>query len=605
MYARASFSFLFILSISVVFAFGQDSTLTDSLVLDSLRRDSMLIAMADTSAKTITQLQVERTYRTDPEDVKRVLRGPQELDENDIYDQEPFFSLASPFHTTRTFLYYLQDDSYQPELAALTLNARELDEKEAEKRAVWFKQYLDGAGHFIYLRSIPYDSNHVDSTGKHIYQLLPDVKSVYLYKKGDYWLFSKETVDAVPGLFRGVYPIGTVRGLPNWAKAKIGAFQLWQIFGIIVFILLAIVLHKVLTKLIGLLLHLIGNRLSDKDVAQKIYNSVSRPVSLFILTWVIIWLAPMLQLPPWWAKYELMALRIALSIFGILFFYRLVDLLSAFAMKLADKTESTLDDQLVPLARKILKGIVLILGLLVVLQNMDVNITTLLAGLSIGGLALALAAQDTVKNFFGSVMIFIDRPFQVGDWIITSMGEGTVEEVGVRSTRIRTFANSQIYIPNGMLADHAVNNMGLRKYRRFMTTVGLTYDTTPDQMEAFVQGLREIVKEHPTTWKDNYEIHFTEMGGSSLNILFYVFFEVPTWTKELEGKQQLLLAIMSLAEKLEVEFAFPTQTLHVDSFPGQEKSGTSLPAGKQENERRIKEFVAGWKQQFAKGREEK
>ena len=209
------------------------------------------------------------------------------------------------------------------------------------------------------------------------------------------------------------------------------------------------------------------------------------------------------------------------------------------------------------------------IGLLFILNNLNVNITALLAGLSIGGLALALAAQETIKNFFGSIMIFLDRPFQIGDWISSDGIDGTVEEVGFRSTRIRTFRNSVTSVPNGRLADLTIDNHGLRMYRRFNTHIAVTYDTPPEVISTFVEGLKKIVARHPFTRKDYYEIHLHEMGNSSLNILFYIFFQVPGWTEELTCRHQILLEVLKLAESMKVRFAFPTQTLHMETFPGQ------------------------------------
>ena len=143
----------------------------------------------------------------------------------------------------------------------------------------------------------------------------------------------------------------------------------------------------------------------------------------------------------------------------------------------ATQTQNTMDDQLVPIIRKSLRVFVITFGTLAILQSLNLSIFPLLTGLSIGGLAFALAAQDTIKNFFGSVMIFLDKPFQIGHWITTDGIDGTVEEVGLRSTRIRTFSNSLVTVPNGKLADATINNHGLRVYRRFYTTLSINYDT--------------------------------------------------------------------------------------------------------------------------------
>ena len=178
-------------------------------------------------------------------------------------------------------------------------------------------------------------------------------------------------------------------------------------------------------------------------------------------------------------------------------------------------------------------------------------------------LALALAAQDTVSNFFGSLMVILDRPFQVGDWIKTGDVEGTVEEVGFRSTRIRTFYNSLITLPNANLIKASVDNLGDRTYRRWSTRLGIAYDTPPEKIDAFCEGIRELVRKHPYTRKDYYHVYFNEFGSDSLQILVYVFFFTPDWATELRERHRLGVDIVRLAAELEIEFAFPTQTLYL------------------------------------------
>jgi MscS family membrane protein len=225
------------------------------------------------------------------------------------------------------------------------------------------------------------------------------------------------------------------------------------------------------------------------------------------------------------------------------------------------------------LLRKALKIFVIIVGALAILSNLNIDIIPLLTGLSIGGLAFALAAQDTLKNFFGSIMIFIDKPFQIGDWITSGTIDGTVEEVGFRATRVRTFRNSVTYVPNSLIADKTVDNHGLRMYRRFYTQIAINYDTPADVINVFVEGLRKIVDDHPHTGKDNYHVYLNDMADSSLNVIFYIFFELPTWGDELRCRHEVLIEIIKLAEGLGVNFAFPTSTLHMETFP--EKKGNS------------------------------
>jgi MscS family membrane protein len=231
----------------------------------------------------------------------------------------------------------------------------------------------------------------------------------------------------------------------------------------------------------------------------------------------------------------------------------------------AAETDTKLDDQLVPLVRKSMKIFVAVGGVLFVLQNLQVDVGSLLTGLGIGGLAFALAAKETLANFFGSVMIFVDRPFQIGDWIVVGGSEGIVEEVGFRSTRIRTFYNSLITVPNATFTDAQIDNYGQREYRRTFTTLNLTYDTTPEQMQAFCEGIRAIIVANSHTRKDYYEVHMSAFGAHSLDVMVYFFFKVSSWTQELEERHNVYLEIMRLARELGVEFAFPTQTLHLDA----------------------------------------
>lgn len=267
-------------------------------------------------------------------------------------------------------------------------------------------------------------------------------------------------------------------------------------------------------------------------------------------------------------------------------FYNLADVFAKYMTVITSRTENTLDDQLVPLIRKTLRFFIVVMGVILILQNNGYNVASLIAGLGIGGLAVALAAKDTLANFFGSVTIFVDKPFRIGDWIKVGNVEGTVEEVGFRTTRVRTFYNSLISVPNSNIATTDIDNLGMRKYRRFRTMLNLTYSTTPLQMEAFVEGIKAIVKANSHFRQDYFEVHFNNMGAHSLDVLVYVFFDVPDWSTELQQRHNFLLEILRLADEVGVEFAFPTQTLHVDSVHsneprkvGEDRTEEELAAG--------------------------
>ncbi|MEN0057381.1 MAG: mechanosensitive ion channel family protein, partial [Bdellovibrio sp.] len=255
-------------------------------------------------------------------------------------------------------------------------------------------------------------------------------------------------------------------------------------------------------------------------------------------------------------------LRGILAFYIIRLIYHAVDALQSVFMDMALKTESTYDDQLVPFGSKALKVLVVVLGVLIVLQSFGLNVMSLLAGLGLGGLALALAAQDTAANLFGSITILFDHPFKVGDLIKMKDIEGTVEEIGFRSTRVRTAHNSLITIPNAMMAKETIDNMGVRPYRRVRQSLGLTYETPPEKIEQFCEHLRYTITQHPRVNPETVMVYFNNYNQSSLDVLVNFHLQVFTGAEELEHQQQIFLEIMKIAQKMKVNFAYPTQTVY-------------------------------------------
>lgn len=505
-------------------------------------------------------------------------------------------NLSSPYHTITAHLKYLQDDNFRPDLAAQVFPEKGFSSQQREKFAIKLKHVLDGKGLFIDPALLPKDVNYTDSlTHLGRYYLAPSVfPELYVEKVGSKWLYSGTTTVMIEKWHKAVFPFGTDKLLeliPRRGYSKYLGLYLWQYIGLFIIVLLSFFLHRLFSFIAEKILTGVLLRMGYKSLAQRMLIPLARPVSILIIFPILIILVPVLQLPIKVNAFIITGLQVAWPVFAVIFFYRLVDIISLYLEKLAKKSESTLDDQLVPLLRKTLKTFVVIIGSLVVLENLDVNITGIIAGLSIGGLAFALAAQDTIKNFFGSLMIFFDKPFQVGDWITSGDVDGTVEEVGFRATRIRTFRNSVMYIPNGVITNTMIDNHGLRVYRRFYTKLSVTYDTPPHLIEAFTDGLKEIVNKHPGTRKDYYEVHLNDFAASSLDIMFYIFFQAPTWTDELKGRHEIMLLILKLAEELGVHFAFPTQTLHVDTLPEGKYNRPDYMKNNPEVKQRIEAFL--------------
>ena len=229
-------------------------------------------------------------------------------------------------------------------------------------------------------------------------------------------------------------------------------------------------------------------------------------------------------------------------------------------------SSNSLNESILLLLKKICIFLIITIGGLSLIQNLGYNITSLLAGLGLGGVAIALAAKDTLSNFFGSMVILIDRPFVIGDWIQFNKTEGTVESVGFRSTQIKTFYDSVVFVPNFIIANAQIDNLGKRKFRRTRFTLGINYATTPEKIKSFVEGIKDIIQNHKNAKKDYYQVSFSEYSDSSLNIFVNLFLQVKDWNEELELRQEIFLSILELSHKLNVEFAFPSQSLYIENI---------------------------------------
>ena len=238
---------------------------------------------------------------------------------------------------------------------------------------------------------------------------------------------------------------------------------------------------------------------------------------------------------------------------------RVVDaLISEVIMPITEKSESSFDNQLIPVIQKGVRSIIWALGVIIGLDNIGFDITAMIAGLGIGGLALALAAQDSVKNIFAGIMIFLDKPFKIKDRIQVDGFDGTVEEVGLRSTRLRTLEGRIVTIPNSRFTDNSVTNVTSQPALKVKLNLGLTYDTNEDDMQKAIDILEDIVKNQDAI-TDDYAAGFNGFGDFSLNIVFIYYVRPEShWldTQTLVNKE-----ILKRFNKEGLEFAFPTQTI--------------------------------------------
>ncbi len=419
----------------------------------------------------------------------------------------------------------------------------------------------------------------VNLTGyRDVQRLAPDSSiELSLNERGE-WRFSQATLSEIGQMLAAVESIAIRGGSeevltpaqwirrhmvpPALKEGRLLKIEYWQWIAIAVVLLAGFLLDWFVRLALGTLAK-IAFKTKGTTPDPKIVRNAVRPFGLFASALVFYFGVDYIGLPAAFVFIARVAVTVFLVLAAVQAALRLVDLLADLLQRRAVESESKLDDVLVPLFRKVAKVIVFIMAVISIAEYFELPYLPLLSGLGIGGLAFAFAAKDTIENFFGSIAVIADRPFEVGDWVVIGDAEGTVESLGIRSTRIRTFYNSQITVPNSELVRARVDNYGRRNLRRYKTMLNLAYSTPPARIEAFCEGIRELVRQHPYTHKASYHVWLNEFGPHSLDVLVYMFFQTPDWATELRERHRFILDVLRLASAMGVEFAFPTQTLHL------------------------------------------
>jgi MscS family membrane protein len=357
-----------------------------------------------------------------------------------------------------------------------------------------------------------------------------------------------------------IMPPRWMLSMPSWLKVRIVGVSVWQW------------LFYMVGLLIGLFfvygVYRLARRLGRdrEDGAGPGWHSVLTPIAIIVLTGAI---GPILTKILRISGTPLIVITVAQTIVLSLAAAWLVMVAAGVISEAVIASErlrpQSLDSQLIRLGARFV-GIVAAIALLMEAANeLGFPAFSVLAGLGVGGLAVALAARDSLANLFGSVLIMFEKPFRVGHRIRLTGSEGVVEDVGFRSTRIRTADNSLISIPNSTIVNATVENLTLRAMFRQRLLVQVTYNTSLDQLHALSRGIEQIIEQSETAKKDNYHVRFNDFGESSLNILVIFHLMVADYKNELIQREAILLKIMDLANLLGVEFAFPTRTLYVET----------------------------------------
>lgn len=323
--------------------------------------------------------------------------------------------------------------------------------------------------------------------------------------------------------------------------------------------------------------HLLTIRLKRSAEGQNarwdhlLLRSISKPLSLFIRVYGIYW-----ALSPIWNHFDTASglsmvhktAGKAADMGGIValfwFIYQFIQVIDMQVRRWASSTDNSINDMLVPLISKTVRGFVIVIGGIMVVQNMTgIEIGPLVASLGIGGLAFALAGKDSIANFLGSLTILLDKPFQVGERIVIDKHDGFVEGVGFRSTRLRTLTGNLVSIPNEKIINSTLENIGRRTYLRWTANLGLVYSSTPEMVERALEILKEILENHEGM-RPEYppRVHFNGFNDWSLNISVFAWYFPGDYWKYQEWLQRTCIRIMRRFRDEGLEMAFPTQTVY-------------------------------------------
>ncbi len=348
-------------------------------------------------------------------------------------------------------------------------------------------------------------------------------------------------------------------------NTKYFIIETWKWFGLIAAVFIVLAANKIIRSILARLKIQLRTIKENHFIHYLLQQNVERALSWIMASVLGMVLVEGLGLTPNMEKYLLILLKINLSLHLIRLAYYAADASGSLIQNWSSKNNQQMNDQIAPLATKTLKVFVIIVGTLIVLQNFGVNVTALLAGLGLGGVALAFAAQDTVANIFGTITIILDSPFKIGDRIKILDVDGIVDEIGFRSTRLKTLTNSIVSIPNSVVAKEKIDNLSEREgIFRFRHVFSFTYKTPMAQILGFVENAKYYLLQEPLVVQDRTVVYISEFAASSIDVtvIFHVLFTDPI--DEFNLNQKFLVDFHKLAELQKTEFAFPTTTVFIE-----------------------------------------
>ena len=381
------------------------------------------------------------------------------------------------------------------------------------------------------------------------------------------WLFSAETLEALSTVV-DTNRLRVNQFLPRFlVKNKWGGVPIGHWFIMVLYIALAYVIAWVLVGLGAKLLRALWHRARGEQGAS-IIQAFILPSRIFLAVWIFIFLRRNTGISLVVRQsFSEVTFLVGLVAF-LMLLWRLIDVFTRFGEKWLMRHGNQGGLSAVLFLRRTVKFLLIALGIIVFLDAIGVDVTTGLAALGIGGIALALGAQKTIENLVGSLTLIVDQPLRVGDFCKIDGQVGTIEQIGMRSTRIRTLDRTVVFIPNGQLAALKIENYAYRERFWFHPTITLRYETTPDQMRYVLVEIRAMLYAHPRVDPEPARVRFTGLGSDSLPIEIFSYVHAKDFNEFLEVQEDLTLRIMDIVDASGADFAFPSQTIYMAKDAG-------------------------------------
>ncbi|MDH3784158.1 MAG: mechanosensitive ion channel family protein [Acidobacteriota bacterium] len=482
---------------------------------------------------------------------------------------------GTPVSAVRTYIDAARTGDY--ERAATMLDLRSQPDANGPKLARRLKSVLDR------VLWIHYEQISDQPTGDLEDGLPPDLERlrgegdvefflqrIPLDSGGQTWKFARSTVERVPSLYdsHGDGPLAEVLP-PFMFEMQILEIELWQWGGLLILVLLAWVVAWLGVRIVAVFVRLLTSRTAT-DLDDQMAERLMAPVRLLTAAGLLVLgsnLFLRLKVP---AQATVTSIAKALALLAIAWIaLRIVDIAEIMVRRRLARQQRRSAIAALPMGRRVVKTFVIALAFIGVIQNLGFEITGLLAGLGVGGLAVALAAQKTIENLFGGVTILADQPIRVGDYCRFGDGRtGTVEEIGLRSTRIRTLDRTRVSVPNSSFSELHLENFAARDRIKLSTTLGLLYGTSPDQMRWVLAELRKVLVSHPQVTNDPARVRFAGFGASSLDIDVLTYVKTTDYAEFLAIREDIYLRFIDVVNQSGTGFAFPSQTLYLGRDDG-------------------------------------